>query len=195
MSTQLNPFDAGVLPVELSAAGERALGKFTPEKMQALLLANLSAIAGRVLVNLFATPVVDTSIYASGDTLFDATAIAAAVRTAGGKAILRSLTVLDKDDNTAAAMDLVFLRANVAFGTLNGAPNISDANAAKIIGSISIASGDFIDVGGSKFASKTGLNLILSADSGTTIYVAGITRGTPTQTLGGLVLTFGLEQQ
>lgn len=195
MSTLTDPFADGALPVELSPAGERNIGKFAADKMQALILANLAALAGRVFVNLVAIPVLDTSVYAAGDTLFDSTAVAGAVRTNGGTAVLRSLALLDKDDNTAAAIDLFFLRANVPFGTLNAAPSITDANGAKIIGFVSLVAGDFIDVGGSKVASKTGLNLVLSADSGTTIYVAAVARGTPTQTLGGIQLTLGVEQQ
>jgi hypothetical protein len=195
MSTLIDPFADGALPVELSVAGERNIGKFAADKMQALILANLSALAAHVFVNLAAVPVLDTSIYASGDTLFDSTAVANAVRTAGGTAILRSLTLIDKDDNTAAGIDLFFLGANVAFGTLNAAPNISDANGLNILGFVSIASGDFIDVGGSKVATKTGLNMILKAASGTTIYVAAITRGTPTQTASGIQVLLGLEQQ
>lgn len=195
MSTLLDPFADGALPVALSVAGERNIGKFGSDKMQALILANISALAAHVFVNLAVIPVLDTAIYAAGDTLFDATAVPAAVRTNGGTAILRSLALLDKDDNAAAGIDLFFLQANVPFGTLNAAPSITDANAVNILGFVSLVAGDFIDIGASKIASKSGLNMLLKAATGTTIYVAAIARGTPTQTLGGIQLTLGVEQQ
>lgn len=194
MSSQINPFAAGALPVELSAAGIRALGSLPVDHVQALILANISALVGHNYLNIEVTPTVDTSIYAAGDTLFDRTAIAGAARVAAGGGIIRSVTLLDKDDNTAAAITLFFLRANVAFGTLNAAPSISDANAMKIIGNVVIASGDFIDVTGSKVAPKSGLAIPFTLDSGTSLYVAATCAGTPTQTAGGIVLNVGIEQ-
>ncbi len=125
---KINPFNAGVLPVELTAeALTQANNKSTP-LLLSLILANLSVSAGHALVMVEGVvPVCDTAIYAAGDTLFDRTAIPGAVRAAGFSSVLKSLTILDKDDQTAAQIDLFFLSANVAFGTLNAAPSISDA--------------------------------------------------------------------
>jgi len=195
MSTLIDPFEAGVLPVELTAAAKRKVGNQNELMLLSLLLANLAAIPSHGYASVAVTPVLDTSAYATGDTLFDRTAIPGAVRVAGASSILRSLSLLDKDDQTAAQIDLFFLSANVAFGTLNAAPSISDANAAKILGKVSVLSTDFIDVTGSKIASLSGLNIIVTPDTGTSIYVAAITRGSPTQTASGILLNFGFEQE
>lgn len=139
------------------------------------------------------TPTLDTSAYAAGDVLFDTTAIANAVRVSGGRAELVSIQVLDEDDQTAAVLDLYFLRSNVSLGTFNVAPAITDANAREILGYYSFASGDFKDLGGSKVATARNVGLILAPTTGTTLYVAGVTAGTPTQTASGIKLQFGFR--
>jgi hypothetical protein len=190
-------FDESTLPIVLSAADKRFLDRVPQNQWAAMILATLAQVnfGGHVMANLSVTPTVDTSIYASGDVLFDTFAIPLAVRTSGASCQIKSVTLLDKDDNTAAGVDLFFLSANVSLGTVNAAPSITDANAAKIVGFISLVAGDFIDVGGSKVASKSGLNLEISPATGTTIWVAAITRGTPTQTAGGLILNLAVEQE
>lgn len=195
MSTKTNPFAAGALPVELSDEGSRALFSHDDREVQALILANLAAIGRGSFAAVSLVLSLDTSAYTAGDVLADTQAIVGAVRTAGASAILRSLTLLDKDDNTAAGIDLVFLNANLSLGTENSAPSISDANAAGILGIVSVASGDFIDVGGAKVATKTAISLQLTPASGTSLYVAAICRGTPTQTASGIVLNMQFEQE
>lgn len=190
-------FKESALPVVLSDADKRFLDRVPQNQWAAMILATLAQVnfGGHVMANLSVTPTVDTSIYASGDVLFDTVAIPNAVRVSGGSCQIKSLTLLDKDDNTAAAVDIFFLSANVSLGTVNAAPSITDANAVKIVGFISLVAGDFIDVGGAKVASKSGLNLEVSPGTGTTIWVAAVTRGTPTQTASGLILNLAVEQE
>jgi len=92
-------------------------------------------------------------------------------------------------------MELYFLDANQTLGTANAAPSVSDTNAAYIQGPLIIYSTDWIDLGGSKVArinpGSPGLPMLLSPVSDTaTIYVAAITRGTPTHTASGLKFRF-----
>lgn len=199
MSTHIDPFAASAFPVLLTPASKPKIGHFLfrpQEEWLALILANVSALAGQsAAATVSITLSLDTSIYASGDVLADTQAIAGAAQTAGASCILESLTLLDKDDNTAAGIDLVLLSANVSLGAENGAPNISDTNAADILGIVSIASGDFIDVGGAKVATKANIGLLCTPASGTTVYVAAITRGTPTQSASGIVINFGFRQE
>lgn len=197
MSTHIDPFAAGAFPVQISQAGLRKMGSFqsrSQEEWLALLVANISDRRDAA-ANVAITLSLDTAIYASGDVLADTQAVTGAIRSAGASAILQSLSLLDKDDNAAAGIDLVFLNANVSLGTENAAPNISDANAAAILGIVSLVSGDFIDVGGAKVASKANIGLLVTPATGTTIYVAAITRGTPTQSAAGIVLTLGVKQE
>lgn len=135
----------------------------------------------------------DTSAYADGDVLADTQAISNAVRANGGRAILQDVTILDKDDQ-GAAMDLVFLNANNSLGTENAAPNISDTNAEAIDGFVSIATTDYIDLGGCKVACVKNIGLMLEATgASTTLYIGAITRGgTPTYSASGLIVKLKL---
>lgn len=134
----------------------------------------------------------DTNAYAAGDVLAATQSVTSAFAVDGGIALLQTLHVLDEDDQ-AAGFDLIFFDANVALGTENSAPDITDANARNIIGMVSVSAGDYIDIGGSRIATKTGLGLQMKAASDTTtLYVAAITRGTPTHSASGLRLKLGM---
>lgn len=139
------------------------------------------------------TPVCDTLAYGAGDVLFPTTAVANAVRTSGGRALLTSVTLLDEDDQTAAVIDLYFLRSNAPLGAANGAPDISDTNAREIQGWVSLLAADFKDVTGAKVACVKNINLVVQPTTGTTMYVAGVCAGTPTQTASGIKLRLGFQ--
>lgn len=142
------------------------------------------------------TPVCDTAAYAVGDVLFTATEIPNALVVGGSVALLAGVRVIDKDDNAAAGMDLYFFsKPAVSMGTLNAAAtNITDADADFFLGKVSIAAGDWEDVGGAKWANATltpGKQIPVLSEDGvktTSVWVIGVTRGTPTQTASGLVL-------
>jgi len=124
-----------------------------------------------------------------GDVMFDTQEIAAAVQLSGGVSILQSVTVLDKDDQ-GIAFDLVFLDAATSIGTEDSAVSITDADAEDILGVVSIVAGDYVDFIASQVATKTGIGLELQSSASTSLYVAGITRGTPTYTASGVLIKF-----
>lgn len=133
----------------------------------------------------------DTSIYASGDVLADTQEITACVPTPGGRAVIHSIVLNDKDDQ-GQALDIVFLNTNVSIGTENAAVAVSDTNADQILGIISVASGDWIDLGGCRVATKTNVALVVEAGSGlTSLFIAAISRGTGTYTASGITLSVG----
>lgn len=140
------------------------------------------------------TPVCDTSAYTAGDVLFTTTELPGVCRASGTAVKLTSVSLLDEDDNTAAAITLFFLRANSSLGAFNNAPDIDDTEARDLIGYVSFAAGDFIDLGANKFACLRNLNLILQPTTGTSLYVAATCAGTPTQTASGIKLRFGFER-
>jgi len=134
----------------------------------------------------------NTNIYASGDVLAATQEVASAMRVAAGKALLHSIVLNDKDDQ-GVELDLVFLQTNVSIGTENSAASVSDADADKILGLVNVASSDWEDLGGCRIATKTSVGLVLEAGAGSTsIYIAAITRGTPTHTASGITLKLGL---
>jgi len=138
------------------------------------------------------TPVISTSIYASGEVLFDRIVITNATKVAGAGADLMTIEIIDKDAE-GAAMSLYFLETDVAFGTLNDAVSISDANAVKLFGPVHVLTTDYTTVSGVKKAVIKGVNLLLTPASGSrNLYVAAVVGGTPTYTNAtDLVFKFG----
>ena len=140
-------------------------------------------------VVLSATPTLDTSIYASGDSLWSSVlAIANAVRSAGGTGQLVKVVITDYAAQSAP-LDLLFFNASLAIAAANAAHSITDAElAAKALGHISIVAGDYISNGANSVATK--LITFPYSCAATTLYIAGVTRGTPTYAAGSLVLAF-----
>jgi len=143
-------------------------------------------------VGVSVTPTCDTSAYAAGDLLFDMTAISNAALTAGDTVLIQSLTVIDKDAQ-AKAMDVYIGSGNTTLGTLNSAPNISDANiAANDLQLLcQIGTGDYATISGASVATIKNLALPVQSVT-TTLYIGAVTQGAPTQTASGLVLRIGI---
>jgi len=141
------------------------------------------------------TPVLDTSIYAAGDVLAATFSIPAAVRVNGGTGVLQSIAVIDQD-NQRPAIQIFLLSDNVAFGTVNAAPSISDANAVQMLGApITIGTADYTNLGGVAVAGRDGIGKVVKAASGQALYAAILlTAGTPTHTAAGIKLRFGFLQ-
>lgn len=140
-----------------------------------------------------ATLVLDTSAYADGDVLSVVAELASFFPNPAGSRLLESLIVIDEDDQ-GVGFDLLFMNATATLGTINTAPSISDADARKIIGKVSVVASDYIDLGGNRIACLSGINQVLKAASGaTSVWIATITRsGTPTYTASGLKLKIGV---
>jgi hypothetical protein len=136
----------------------------------------------------------DTNAYADGDVLAATQEVTGFFDAKNAVRKLTSVVVIDEDDQRVA-LDLVFLNANVALGTENAAASITDANARSCLGFLSVATGDYIDVGGAGIATVRGRELMLkSAADSTSLFLAAITRGgTPTYTASGIKLKLGVE--
>lgn len=135
------------------------------------------------------TLTLDTSQYGDADVLADTQAIANAV-IANSVSELKSVVLIDKDDQ-AAALDLLFLESNTSIGTENAALAITDAAAGEIVGAIEVAAGDYVDLANSQIVVKTDVGILMQPTSGTSLYVAAISRGTATYTASGIVLKLG----
>ena len=135
----------------------------------------------------------DTAAYADGDVLADSQIVTACFSKNDGFGVLNSITVLDEDDQ-GQGLDLVFLSSNVSLGSENAAPSITDANARNILGWVRISASDFIDLGGSRLATISGISLHVKPVSGSDdMYVAAISRGTGTYTASGIQLLLGIS--
>jgi hypothetical protein len=132
----------------------------------------------------------DTSAYADGDVLFDTQEIAGAVRNNGETCILQSIHVIDIDDQ-GEDFDLVFFNAATSLGTENSAPDINDTEVLTTLGVYEFVNA-YMDLGANQVRTDTGIGLLLEAGAATTsLYVAGISRGTGTYTASGIRITFG----
>lgn len=137
----------------------------------------------------------DTSAYASGDVLADTQVVSAAFGGDDVPGVLVSVTLIDESDS-GAALDLFFLSSSASLGTENAVPSITDDNARNILGWVRINASDWIDLGGARIATIAGLSMVVKPASGTDdLYVAAITRGTPTYAADDLTLRIGIACQ
>ncbi len=139
---------------------------------------------------------VATNAYTAGDVLAATQEIANCVRVTDGRALLQSLCVIDTDDQ-GADLDLIFFSANTSLGTEESAPDIDDTEVLTILGHVSVLDADtpYLDLGGSKIATVKNIGLVLEAASGgRSVYVAAITRETPTYASGVVTLKLSVLQ-
>lgn len=138
------------------------------------------------------TPVLDTSIYADNDVLFVPIEVTGVFRN-NAPAELVSITVLDGDDQ-GTEFDLIFSNATLTLGTINGAVNVSDADAAKILGSVSFVAADSIDLINSILFTKRDVGLIMAPGSTNSVWLSGVVRsGTPTYTASGMKIKLAFK--
>ena len=150
-----------------------------------------ATVGKTVYVNVDLT--LDTSPYAAGDLLADTQSIANLFRAVGLGGVLMSMEVIDKDDQ-GAGFSVIFVDANVSFGTENAPPSISDTDAQSILGRADVTTADYLDLGGVRVASIKNIGLALQPASGTRDgYLAVINgAGTPTYTASGICLRLGM---
>lgn len=144
------------------------------------------------------SPTLDTSAYASADTLFVTNTISGAVADVGGVSELVSLVVKD-DANQKQAIDLLFFDEAPAnsFGAANAAYALVDADLPKLLGRISVGTSDYVSSStNSAEATIRNLGLLLKAKaSSTSLFVVGVCRsGTPTYAASSLTIDLHLKQ-
>jgi len=140
------------------------------------------------------TPVLDASILANNE-VFMVDHEVPGVFNKGLPRKLTSIVVVDGDDQNQA-FDLVFSDRAITLGTSNGTVNITDANAANVLGVVKFVvathAQDFIN---NIVFVMTNINLILQGSgSGDSLFVSAIVRsGTPTYTASGMKIKLGFE--
>ncbi len=138
------------------------------------------------------TPSIEATALDAGDVVFATEILAAVVRTDDAYGLLQSIAVIDEADQKAQ-LTFHFFSANVALGTEDAGPSISDGDAASWLGSASVAAADYIDLGGVSVVQVRNIGLpIKPVTSSDDIYVAATTTGTPTYgSATALKLRFG----
>jgi hypothetical protein len=183
---------ANPLPVS-NAAGSAIIGKVgidqtTPGTTNLVVVADQTvAIAVSVTLTVGAT-------YASADfvgTSSTPISFANAVRTSGGSATLRSVTISDPAASAAVALELWLFNATVTPPADSAAWNLSDADGLKCVGVVPIpTTAQFLSSAtGVMHVGNLGLQFHCAA---TTLFGALVTRGAPSYT-GTLQVTLDIE--
>jgi hypothetical protein len=161
-----------VVSVNGIAGPNPVLGVSDIEGMQEAVEAALGAVddietfyTGRTMITDIDMTIPTTSV-AAGAVLADTQIVANVFRAADTGGYVQSVTIIDKDD-VGAAVDLVFFDANVSLGTEGAAASLSDANAERVLAVVRIGTSDFVDFGGVRVASVTGMAIPLKPISGT----------------------------
>lgn len=137
----------------------------------------------------------DTSAYANGDLLADTQTISDFFNDNDGTGSIKSLVVVDQDDQTLYSFSLWFMDGTGTLGTENSAPGGADAAALTVLAKVDFATTDGLDLGGSKVYSKTGLSIPVKAIAGSNdlAIAAIVTTGTPTHSASGIRVRIGVE--
>ncbi len=138
----------------------------------------------------------NTSAYANADLLADTQSIDAAFgEKVDGTGLIRSLVVIDEDDQTLYPFSVWFLDSTGSLGSENSAPSATDAVLRTVLAKVDIAAADGLDLGDAKVYSKTGLSIPVRAITGTNdLGIAMvILTGTPTHTAAGIRVRIGIE--
>ena len=141
------------------------------------------------------TPTLDTNAYASGDRVGSIHTITGAGPAGFHGAVLESITVIDKDAQGAALKVHFFDALPTVASADNAAIDLTDAQAAKFIATVSIATGDYLATASNKLAftqPTRAIPMCPSAANGVkeTLYAVVTTTGSPTYTASGLVFRY-----
>lgn len=133
-------------------------------------------------------PVVTAVQYTAGDVLFNTTELANAFPANGGTITLEEVFVFDRDDQ-GVEMDIVFLNAAYDLGTVNSPLDILAAEATAIQAFITLATWEDMTAFKMAWIRPPNVGEVMKAAAASrSLYVAGISRGTPTHSVGGLTV-------
>jgi hypothetical protein len=142
------------------------------------------------------TPGISTTAYSIGDNVGGKITLASSVRTVGNLALLVSLLVVDKS-NIKPALELLFFNADPTAATLTDNAAISlSTDVSKICGRLSVASTDYVTVGGVAVANLSSVMKLMQADMSTVnLYAAAMAPAAITFAGNSdLILTFGFDR-
>lgn len=139
------------------------------------------------------TPTLDTNAYATGDQVSTLQTLSGLMPDHGAGEI-KQIVMLDKAKQSAA-LDLFFFdSSSVTLASDNSAFAISDADMLNCIGVVNILSTDYDVIGStSSIATITVPFMVQPRGNGPTIYMAIVSRGTPTYAASDLVFQFFAE--
>ena len=126
------------------------------------------------------TPAISTAVHAAGDVLFPPEEVDDVVLEPGAAFLLDSVVLID-DDEESAETDLIFMKSSVSIGAANAAYNYPAGNIDDYLGLLKIPASAYVDHGDFTAAELKDIGMVLrTAEDAESIFVAGVTRGTPT---------------
>lgn len=157
-------------------------------------LSSLAQVGGYTALLKITPTVSNGTAYTAGDNVGGKLTLSNAVRTPG-TGVLESVNIVDKSGQSAA-LDVFIFDADPSAATLtdNSAADLS-TDSPKVIAHIAVADTDYVAVGSQSVATVRGLGLAVKPASGTTLYAAVVTSGTPTYgSTSAVVISFGILQ-
>lgn len=112
----------------------------------------------------------------------------------GGGAVLQSIG-LASTETVATGLEILFFNEDSSPALAkNLPPNWSGGDENRLLCKVSVAAGDWVEIGPLLFASVNGIGAVLKPANGTQVHVVVITTGSPSYTGGSLSLNLGLLQ-
>ena len=150
----------------------------------------------RVFDNVVEVDVVtDTAIHAANDVVAQPIELADAVQW-NGCGVITSCVVTDYDDQ-GSALNLIFMRSPITVGANNATIAVSDGEVGEILGHVSVAAADYLNMANNQVATVTNCGLVIepevnTGDSDRSIWMAVSTTGTPTYASARLTIKVGI---
>lgn len=133
--------------------------------------------------------------YSSGDQVGVPIEVPNFMLSSGGQGTLESLTVIDKSATTGIAMDVWFFKSAPTTVIDNDVFGMNDNQLPLVLGHVKVAAGDYSAEALGCLGCVRNIKLLLESEAGSnSIYVAIVTRGTPTYADGDIILKFGVTQ-
>lgn len=147
------------------------------------------------LKTITATPVLDTSAYATGDRMGSVVTLSDLHPGFNQQLIIRSINVIDLEKQNAAFDIMLFNALPTVASADNAAIDISDAEVTKLVGVVPVATGDYTTAfAGCGQATKANVGLVVqTAELDNTLYMLLVSRGSPTYAAGSLVIKIAFE--
>lgn len=151
---------------------------------------------GSPLDTVSVTPTISaTPAYTSGDAVGGKQTLTSAVRVSGGKALLQTLTVIDRA-NQKQPLTILFFNSDPSAATItDNAAFVFSTDISKLIGKVNVLAADYETVDSIAVATIANLGLLLKASGSANLFVAVVTTGTPDfASTSDLVFQYGFAQ-
>lgn len=154
---------------------------------------HLGEVGGKV-VRTTSNITTSATAYSSGDNIGGIVTVTGALRISGGNGFINAIEIWDIAAQSAA-ITIDFWDASPSGTYTNDAAQVIAGDSAKWLGSVSIASGDYVATGVVSRATLKGLNIPIVGNASTSIFMTLVTTGTPTYgTIAGLFVKLGIIQ-